>query len=137
VVATANDVQGLPPELLRKGRLDEIFFVDLPSDTERCEIFTIHLSRAKRDPAGFDIGVMSEAAAGFSGAEIAEVVVAALHDSFFENREVTTADIVNAIGETVPLSRTMREKIADLRQWSGDRARPVSSDQLSTPPPGA
>jgi SpoVK/Ycf46/Vps4 family AAA+-type ATPase len=129
VVATANDVQELPPELLRKGRLDEIFFVDLPRPKERGDIFTIHLRRVGRDPAKFDLESLAMASEGFSGAEIEQAIISAMHDSFFANREVETKDILQAIKETVPLATTMRERIQDLREWSIDRARPVSSLQ--------
>ncbi len=134
VVATANDVQGLPPELLRKGRLDEIFFVDLPHLKERADIFHIHLKRVGRDPAKFDIDALAEAAEGFSGAEIEQAIVSAMHDSFFAGREVETADIIACIRESVPLSKTMREKIELLRGWSQNRARPVSTRQLQPSP---
>jgi SpoVK/Ycf46/Vps4 family AAA+-type ATPase len=129
VVATANDVQELPPELLRKGRLDEIFFVDLPRPKERGDIFTIHLRRVGRDPAKFDLESLAMASEGFSGAEIEQAIISAMHDSFFANREVESKDILQAIKETVPLATTMRERIQDLREWSCDRARPVSSLQ--------
>lgn len=127
VVATANDVRGLPPELLRKGRLDEVFFVDLPRSAERAEIFEIHLKRKRRDPAKFDIPALVAKSRGFSGAEIEQAIVAAMHDSFFDNREVETADILRSLHETVPLSQTMREQIKLLREWSRDRARPVTA----------
>ncbi len=129
VVATANDVQDLPPELLRKGRLDEIFFVDLPRAKERGEIFAIHLRRVGRDPDKFDLEALALASEGFSGAEIEQAIISAMHDSFFAKREVETGDITQAIGETVPLATTMRERIQDLRDWSRDRARAVSSLQ--------
>lgn len=129
VVATANDVQGLPPELLRKGRLDEIFFVDLPRREEREEIARIHLQKLRRDPEKFDLDTLAHATSGHSGSEIEQAIIAGLHDSFAENREVTTDDIVKAINQTVPLSITMNEKITQLRNWSRDRARPVSSHQ--------
>lgn len=127
VVATANQVHGLPPELLRKGRLDEIFFVDLPAQNEREEIFIIHLKKKNRNPDQFSVSELATATAGFSGAEIEQVIIAALHDSFFENRELTVDDILHNIEITVPLSQTMRESIDTMRQWSRDRARPVSS----------
>jgi SpoVK/Ycf46/Vps4 family AAA+-type ATPase len=127
VVATANQVKGLPPELLRKGRLDEIFFVDLPSLEERIEIFKIHLNKKNRDPEIFSVGKLAAAANGFSGAEIEQVIIAALHDSFFENRDLALEDIVNNIEVTVPLSETMREQIDSMREWARDRTRPVSS----------
>jgi ATP-dependent 26S proteasome regulatory subunit len=129
VVATANDVQELPPELLRKGRLDEIFFVDLPRAKERGEIFVIHLRRLGRDPAKFDLEALALASEGFSGAEIEQAIISAMHDSFFASREVETKDILQAIKETVPLATTMRERIDELRAWSQDRARPVSTLQ--------
>lgn len=129
VVATANDVKELPPELLRKGRLDEIFFVDLPRAKERGEIFAIHLRRLGRDPAKFDLEALAATADGFSGAEIEQAIISAMHDSFFASREVETQDILKSIKETVPLATTMRERIAELREWSRDRARPVSSLQ--------
>lgn len=129
IVATANNVQGLPPELLRKGRLDEIFFVDLPVHEERLAIFKIQLKKYGRDAENYDIPILAKHAEGFSGAEIEEAVVAGLHDSFFENRELETQDIMKSLEDSVPLSETMREKITKLREWSFDRARPVSSEQ--------
>jgi SpoVK/Ycf46/Vps4 family AAA+-type ATPase len=126
---TANNIDKLPPELLRKGRLDEIFFVDLPRGRERAEIFRIHLSKLRRDPGKFDLRELVNASEGFSGSEIEQAIISALHDSFFEGREVASKDIVRALQQTVPLSRTMREEIAALREWSVDRARPVSSVQ--------
>src|SRR6266404_235681 len=90
VVATANDISQLPPELLRKGRLDEIFFVDLPSSAERTEVFNIHLAKRGRDPARFDLGALAEAAKDFSGAEIEEGINSALYDAFYARHELTT-----------------------------------------------
>ena len=133
VVATANQVKGLPPELLRKGRLDEIFFVDLPSIEERIEIFKIHLKKKKRESQLYSIEKLAHAAKGFSGAEIEQVIIAALHDSFFEDRELAPDDILHNIEITVPLSETMREQIDAMRQWSRDRARPVSASQSKVP----
>lgn len=129
IVMTANNIDKLPPELLRKGRLDEIFFVDLPRGRERAEIFRIHLSKLRRDPGKFDLRELVNASEGFSGSEIEQAIISALHDSFFEGRELASKDIVRALQQTVPLSRTMREEIAALREWSVDRARPVSSVQ--------
>ena len=127
VVATANEVRNLPPELLRKGRLDEIFFVDLPRRPERQEILDIHLRKRRRDPEKFDMRALRHACKGYSGAEIEQAIVSAMHDSFFEDREVETRDILKSFQEQVPLSTTMRERIEDLRGWARDRARPVSS----------
>ena len=126
VVATANNVQALPPEMLRKGRLDEIFFIDLPRTRERGEIFQIHLHKLKQKLALFDLRELAVASKGFSGAEIEQAIISAMYDSFFENREVTTRDIMLALQETVPLSRTMRESIERLRAWAADRARPAT-----------
>lgn len=127
VVATANEVRHLPPELLRKGRLDEIFFVDLPRRPERQQILEIHLRKRQRDPANFDMRALRHACKGFSGAEIEQAIVSAMHDSFFDEREVETQDILRTFEEQVPLSTTMRERIEELRTWARDRARPVSS----------
>lgn len=137
IVATANDVKGLPPELIRKGRLDEVFFVDLPRMRDRAEILMIHLRKVKRKPEQFDLKALAKVSRGFSGAEIEQAIVAALHDSFFENREVEMADMLRAFQEMVPLSVTMREKILELRRWARNRARPVSSLQQGAQDPAA
>lgn len=126
VVATANDISQLPPELLRKGRFDEIFFVDLPSIDERKDIFAIHLSKRKRDPKMFDLDKLAEAAVGFSGAEIEQAVVSALFDAFASGAELKTEDIFKSVNASVPISVTMAEQIADLRVWAEKRARPAS-----------
>lgn len=128
VVATANDVSSLPPEILRKGRFDEIFFVDLPNLTDREQIFNIHLQKRRRDPAVFDVRTLASASAGFSGAEIEQAIVAALYDSFDANHDLSTESIMANIAESVPLSTTMKEKIDDLREWAETRARPASSE---------
>lgn len=127
VVATSNDVTALPPELLRKGRFDEIFFIDLPAKEERKQIFNIHLKKRKRKPEEFDLERLSAATPGFSGAEIEAVVVEALYDAFDDKKELTTDSIVSAARHTVPLSMTMRERIEDLRDWAATRARLASS----------
>jgi len=133
VVATANDVSALPPELLRKGRFDDIFFVDLPAEAERKEIFTIHLKKRNRDAANFDLDKLAAAALGFSGAEIEQAVIAALYDAFDLEREITTDDIIAACKESVPLSVTMKESIDVLRDWADSRARPASSIRPELP----
>ena len=130
VVATANDISQLPPELMRKGRLDEIFFVDLPATEERPEIFRIHLAKRKRDPENFDLAALAEASQDFSGAEIEEAVISALYDAFYARREVTTADILQSIQQTVPLAHTMDEHINRLRSWAEGRARNASVAKL-------
>lgn len=127
VVATSNDVTSLPPELLRKGRFDEIFFIDLPSQEEREQIFNIHLLKRKRNPDDFDLKRLAEATPGFSGAEIEAAVVEALYDAFDENKILTTESVVAAAQHSVPLSMTMRERIEDLREWATTRARDASS----------
>ena len=123
VFATANDISQLPPELMRKGRLDEIFFVDLPSRDERMEIFRIHLTKRGRDAANFDLPALADASAHFSGAEIEEAINSALYDAFYARTQLTTAHVLVAIGETVPLAKTMAEKISELRAWADGRAR--------------
>jgi len=130
VVATANDISQLPPELLRKGRFDEIFFVDLPTEEERREVFAIHLKRRGRDPKQYNLEQLSQAADGFSGAEIEQAVIAALYRAFDRGGEVTTEDIIASLKETVPLSVTMSEDIDELREWARLRTRPASSEQI-------
>ncbi|CAN5464386.1 AAA family ATPase [soil metagenome] len=127
LIATANNVSQLPPEMLRKGRFDEIFFVDLPDGEEREDIFAIHLRKRKRDPANFDLKALADAAAGFSGAEIEQAVVSSLFTAFDEGRELTQDDLVQESEAAVPLSVTMREDIDGLRAWATDRARPASA----------
>jgi ATP-dependent 26S proteasome regulatory subunit len=126
VVATANDISQLPPELLRKGRLDEIFFVDLPGRQERREVFEIHLQKRGRDPARFDLDALSELSKDFSGAEIEESINSALYDAFYAREELTNQHVLAALGETVPLARTMDEQIGRLRAWAEGRARNAS-----------
>lgn len=127
VVATANRIEDLPPELLRKGRFDEIFFVDLPGAAERKDIFRIHLQKRKRDPALFDLDKLAAVSTGFSGAEIEQCIVGAMYDAFDEAREVTNDDVVKNVELSIPLSRTMEEQIEELREWARTRARPASS----------
>jgi len=126
VIATANRIEHLPPELLRKGRLDELFFVDLPGDAERREIARIHLAKRRRDPSTFDLAAVAARADGFSGAEIEEAIISALYDAFDGGEELETADVLRAIDESVPLSKTMAEELAGLRDWAKGRARPAA-----------
>lgn len=126
VVATANDISELPPELLRKGRLDEIFFVDLPSGSEREDIFRIHLVRRGRDAAAFDLPALADASKDFSGAEIEQAVISALFEAFYQGTDLTTEHVLNELRQTVPLSRTMSEQINRLRSWAEGRARNAS-----------
>jgi ATP-dependent 26S proteasome regulatory subunit len=126
VVCTANDVSQLPPELLRKGRLDEIFYVDLPAAEEREEIFRIHLAKRGRDPETFDLPALVEASNDFSGAEIEEAIISALYDAFYARQDLATAHVLAALGQTVPLAKTMSEKISAQRHWANGRARIAS-----------
>jgi AAA+ superfamily predicted ATPase len=128
VVATANDVKQLPPELLRRGRFDELFFVDLPTAGERAEILAIHLTRHGRDPLQFDLAELAEQAGRLSGAELEQVVVAALYTAFTAGRELEWNDLANAINDTVPLYDTYEERIKELRDWARTRARPATLD---------
>lgn len=128
VVATANRIGQLPPELLRKGRMDEIFFVDLPSDAARREILGIHLAKKKRRVADFDLDALVLHSKGFSGAELEEAVKEALFQAFDEGHQLNTDDIVKAIGRTTPLSRTRGEEIKQMREWAKSRAVLASSD---------
>lgn len=127
VIATCNDLAGLPPELLRRGRFDEIFFVDLPDEVERREIWAIHLARRHRDPQRFDLERLVQQSEGFSGAEIEQVVISALYDAFEQGRELSDEDLVRNIERTVPLSQTMQEQVHALREWARTHARPASA----------
>jgi SpoVK/Ycf46/Vps4 family AAA+-type ATPase len=122
VAATCNNVTVLPPELIRKGRFDELFFVDLPNEAERKQIFSIQLSRRKRNPSDFDLGRLAVASKGFSGAEIESAVQTALYAAFARKQELSTDDLLTALGSTVPLSITRAEEIAQLRNWAQHRA---------------
>ncbi len=127
VMATANRVERLPGEFLRKGRFDEIFFVDLPNKEERQAIFNIHLSKRRSDISRFDIEQLGKVSEGFSGAEIEQAIIAAMYEAFAQDREFTQLDIIAAIKATLPLSKTMTEQVAALRDWARQRARPASS----------
>ena len=127
VMATANRVERLPGEFLRKGRFDEIFFVDLPTQEERQNIFTIHLSKRRSDINRFDLDQLAKVSDGFSGAEIEQGIIAAMYEAFAQDREFTQLDIIAAIKSTLPLSRTMTEQVTSLRDWARQRARPASA----------
>ncbi|HBC91824.1 MAG TPA: ATPase [Pelotomaculum sp.] len=136
VVATANDVSKLPPELLRKGRFDEIFFVDLPNAKEREEVFSVQIKKFKRNPDIFDLSSLTRYSEGYTGSDIKGVVKAALEEAFLDNgRELTTEDIFLQIKQTLPLSATMKERIDSLRNWAVNRARPASSQWEEIPVP--
>lgn len=129
VVATANEVRALPPELLRKGRFDEIFFVDLPNVHERLAVLEIHLRRRHRDPALFDLTPVAEETEKFSGAELEQVVIGALFIAFDQDREVTGEDLLDVAREMIPLAITMDDRLKELREWARPRARPASLDR--------
>lgn len=130
VIATANDVRGLPPELLRKGRFDELFWVDLPTTTERTEILRATLTAHERTTDGIDLAAVSGATEGFTGAEIAALVPDALFEAFADGeRTITTVDLCRAAATVAPLSKTAAEKIAELRAWAKGRARPASTPE--------
>ncbi|MCP3987410.1 MAG: AAA family ATPase [bacterium] len=125
LIATANDVFRLPPELLRKGRFDEIFFVDLPASDEREAIFSIHLRHRKQEPACFDLSALAAASDGYSGAEIEQAVISALYRSLHEQKPLEGAMILHELAETVPLSHSRREDVERLRELAGERFVPV------------
>jgi ATP-dependent 26S proteasome regulatory subunit len=126
VAATCNNVSALPPELIRKGRFDELFFVDLPNQAERKQIFALELARRNRRPAEFDLDRVAAAARGYSGAEIQAAVQAALYASFSSKQPLATGSLIDALAMTVPLSATRAEEIQELRNWARARAVPAS-----------
>lgn len=126
IAATANKINALPAELIRKGRFDQIFFVDLPTELERQEIFEIYLNRYGADPGKFDLKMVSIMTKGWNGAEIEQVIAAARTDAFYDNRQFTEGDITANINKTVPLSTTMETQIKAIRSWAISRATPAS-----------
>jgi SpoVK/Ycf46/Vps4 family AAA+-type ATPase len=131
VVATANNITQLPPELLRKGRFDEIFFLDLPTLAERQEIVTVHLRKRNRVPQEFDIVGLAKAAEGYVGAEIEQAIIDGMYVGFNQGREVTTADILMALRRQVPLSVSQKEVIGFLRDWLREgRAQSASFEEV-------
>src|SRR6266849_2584095 len=126
LVATCNQIDALPPELMRKGRFDEIFFIDLPTADERRQIFSIHLARRHRDPAGFDLPALAAASDGFSGAEIEQAVVSALYTAFARGVEISSDLLVEELKATEPLSVTRAEDVEELREWAGRRTVPAA-----------
>jgi len=126
VVATSNDISILPPEALRKGRFDEIFFIDLPDVEERREIFAIHLARRGRDPQNFNLNRLARQSESFSGAEIEQAVIAGLYDAFDAGRDLTDQDILSNLASSLPLSHTMEYQVGELRNWARTHARPAS-----------
>lgn len=126
VAATCNNVTVLPPELIRKGRFDELFFVDLPNRSERKQILGIQISKRKRDPATFDLDRIAAAARGYSGAEIDAAVQGAMYAAYSQKADLTTEGLLDALKATVPLSITRAEEIGALRNWAKERAVPAS-----------
>ena len=126
VVGAANDLMNVPPELLRKGRFDEIFFVDLPTPEERQKIFRIHLALRKQDPQQFDLAALAQGTEGFSGAEIEQVVISALYRVLQQKQPLTTQALIEAANSTVPLSIARREDIEEIREMAKGRFTPVS-----------
>jgi SpoVK/Ycf46/Vps4 family AAA+-type ATPase len=119
--------------VLRKGRFDEIFFVDLPQIQERREIFAIHMAARGRDPLDFDLNELALASEGFSGAEIEQLIIDGLYDAFEDGRELTDDDLFRNLKNTIPLSQTMESKISALRQWARSHARPASEPPQPQP----
>jgi len=136
-VATANNIAALPPELLRKGRFDEIFFLDLPSTGERREIFTVHLKKRKCVTADYDLDLLARESEGYVGAEIEQIVIDAMYLAFNENmRRVTMEDLLACIRKQVPLSISQRETVALLRAYLAEgravsASRPAARTELS------
>jgi ATP-dependent 26S proteasome regulatory subunit len=131
VAATCNNVTVLPPELIRKGRFDELFFVDLPNQSERKQIFAIQLTKRKRNPAEFELEKVATAAKGYSGAEIDAAVQGALYAAYSGKKPLTSQLLIDALVQTVPLSTTRAEEIAGLREWARTRAVPASTFDAS------
>lgn len=129
VVATANDVTQLPPEFLRKGRFDELFFVDLPDPQEREAIWGIQIAKYGRKAKGYNLGALSIGADGFTGAEIEQAYIEGLYEAFHKGKEPDTVGLSTILAKQVPLSRLMGEQIAALRQWAQGRARPATNQQ--------
>jgi AAA+ superfamily predicted ATPase len=125
VIATANDIEALPPELLRKGRFDEIFFVDLPAEDVRKEIFTIHLRKRDRDPGQFELDKLAGASEGFSGSEIEQAIISALHEAYASETDIDTSRILSVLRTSPPLSVTMAESVECLRAWADGRCVPA------------
>ena len=131
VIATANDISKLPPEMLRKGRFDELFFVDLPRQRQRQDILEIQLRKRERDPVSYNIDLMEcgKRMKDFSGAEIEEVVIAALYEAYDRGEDLSSSDVMSAIEKTIPLAQTMKESINNMRDWAKTRATPADGGE--------
>jgi SpoVK/Ycf46/Vps4 family AAA+-type ATPase len=130
VGATANEVEVLPPEILRKGRFDELFYMGLPSTGERKEILEIHMRKRSVDPAKFDMDYLAESTEGLNGAEIEQGVISAAFEANSLNQELSEHVLANTLRNTVPLSRTMRERIQKIEAWARDRAMKASLETI-------
>jgi SpoVK/Ycf46/Vps4 family AAA+-type ATPase len=124
LVATANDITRLPPEFVRKGRFDEIFFVDLPPPRNRRDILAIHLRKRHLDPKDFDLDVLTEATDGFSGSEIEQAIVSAMYTAHAQGRTLSQDDLIAETKQTRPLSVVMAEKVEEIRDWASSRTVP-------------
>jgi SpoVK/Ycf46/Vps4 family AAA+-type ATPase len=125
LAATSNNITVLPPEMMRKGRFDEIFFVDLPGERVREALFTLHLKKRGRDVSGFDVAKLADASEGFSGAEIEQAIVAGLYTAFNNKQQLSTDVLMGELQSTRPLSVTRAEEIAAIREWAKSRAVPA------------
>jgi SpoVK/Ycf46/Vps4 family AAA+-type ATPase len=126
LAATSNNISALPPEMLRKGRFDEIFFVDLPNPLARAALFALHLKKRGRDSSAFDLQKLSEGSDGFSGAEIEQAIASGLYTAFAAKQQLSTDILINELKSTQPLSVTRSEDITAIREWA--RTRAVSAD---------
>jgi SpoVK/Ycf46/Vps4 family AAA+-type ATPase len=124
LVATANDITQLPPELVRKGRFDEIFFVDLPSAENRTEILKIHLRKRNLDQSWFDLPALVKVTEGFSGSEIEQAIVSAMYTAHAHSRQVEQSDLLAEVRQTRPLSVVMSERVTEIRDWATARTVP-------------
>lgn len=132
VVATANNIQALPPEMLRRGRFDEIFFVGLPSQEEREAIFSVHLSRLRpHNLASYDLSRLAYETPDFSGAEIEQAIIEAMHIGFSQNRDFTSDDVLEAVSQIIPLARTAQQQIEALQRWAADGRARLASRQTA------
>jgi SpoVK/Ycf46/Vps4 family AAA+-type ATPase len=133
VIATANQVQSLPPEFTRKGRFDEIYGLDLPDTLERKEIFRIHLFKRNRKPENFSIDQLAEATKGYTGADIEMIVKLSLKIAFAENNQLETIHLDKAISAVIPLSKTETGRIEEIKQWCSRHARAANSPTKNAP----
>ncbi|HHQ47724.1 MAG TPA: AAA family ATPase [Acidobacteria bacterium] len=129
IAATANRINLLPAEIIRKGRFDQVFFVDLPNDEERKEILAIHMRRQKIDPAAYDLVLLSSATRGWNGAEIEQAVISARISAVAHGTRLTQNDLLVAFGKVIPLSRTMEEQLKAIRSWARTRALPATTPE--------